>query len=260
MFYIDVSHHDWNRNGGNLDWRAIKAAGIDTVCIRATYGDPQTYAPTTEHFREMADAAHDYGLYVGAYHNLIRGDQSSVDRQVTSFMQELIISDAEWAMLDVEPYDALKTNNLWPRLEDAMRFANRFVAENDEHKLAIYIARWVWQDWLGSASLVPLLTTTKGMLVSANYPNGNPAGNYKDLYVQQGGPTGLGFTAYGGVAPAVWQYSSKGIVPGASPTTDLNAFRGSTWDFHRATRYDTDVYMMEQAVATVIRNAYLAVD
>jgi len=27
-FTIDVSHHDWNTRGGNLDWAAIRDAGI----------------------------------------------------------------------------------------------------------------------------------------------------------------------------------------------------------------------------------------
>ena len=57
MQYIDVSHYDWDRFGGNLNWPLIKSSGIDVAVIRASYGDPQIYNPQTRFFKEMSTEA-----------------------------------------------------------------------------------------------------------------------------------------------------------------------------------------------------------
>lgn len=224
VLYIDVSHYDWSRYKGNLDWATIKSTGVDVVFIRATYGDPEIYNPETRYFVDMALAAKQAGLLVGGYHNLIHGDFASIQRQVTYFRDVIDSVGADFAMLDVEPYDALKENDLWPRLSDAELFAQEFSNQDKTRTLGIYLARWVWAGWLDSADLRPLMEKAKGPLINANYPLGKTSKDYRLLYTAVGQ---AGWTCYGNVCPAIWQYSSSALVPGASSLTDVNAFEGS---------------------------------
>ena len=74
-----------------------------------------------------------------------------------------------------------------------------------------YLPHWWWVR-LGSPDLSPL--TGAGLaLISSNYP----AGGYSD--------TGPGWTAYGGVSPAAWQYSDAQLFNGQR--VDFNAYRGT---------------------------------
>jgi GH25 family lysozyme M1 (1,4-beta-N-acetylmuramidase) len=233
MFYIDVSHYDWARYGGNLNWSQIKADGIDVVFIRASYGDPQIYSPETRYFKEMALEAKKAGLKVGGYHNLIHGDFSSIQRQITYFKGELDSVGADYAMIDVEPYEALKKNDLWPRLSDAELFTQEF-SHVDARKVAVYLPQWVWSNWLNRADLRPLMDFAKGPLISSNYPLGSNNGDYQQLYAEiDSNPkySGLGWIPYGNVIPEVWQYSSNANVPGASSTTDVNTYEGTSEEF-----------------------------
>lgn len=230
MFYIDVSHYDWDRHGGNLDWAQIKANGIDVVIIRASYGDPQIYNPQTRYFKEMALEAKNAGLKVGGYHNLINGDFSSIQRQVTYFREQLDLVKADYAMVDIEPYESLKANDLWPRLADAELFAQEF-SNVDTRKLMVYLPQWVWSNWLDKADLRPLMEHARGILVSSNYPLGTQKDSYTQLYMRANGDNGPGWTAYGNVVPEAWQFSSNSMVPGASSVTDVNAFIGTSEEF-----------------------------
>lgn len=224
--YIDVSHHDWDRNGGNLNWDRIQTSGIQTVFIRATYGDPNVYNPQTRFFREMATGAKAVGMRVGGYHNLINGDFNSIKRQVDYFRKELNAVGANYAMVDIEPYEALKTNNLWPRLAAAELFAQEFRNQDSERKLAVYLANWVWSGWLDKSDLRSLMEKAQGPLINANYPLGTEKGNPSSLYEKA---ANKGWISYGNVMPEIWQYSSNSQVPGASSVTDVNAFKGSVF-------------------------------
>jgi GH25 family lysozyme M1 (1,4-beta-N-acetylmuramidase)/peptidoglycan hydrolase-like protein with peptidoglycan-binding domain len=226
VFYIDVSHYDWGRAKGNLNWSVLKQSGVDIVFIRATYGDPLGFHPETRYFREMATAAKEAGLLVGGYHNLIHGDLSSIQRQVAWFRAELNSVQADFAMVDIEPYEALKANDLWPRIDDAELFVQEFNNQDSSRALAVYLAKWVWSSWLGKPDLRTLMQNAGGPLINANYP-ANEIKNYEEKYAAIGGDSGPGWTVYGGVMPEIWQYSSTSEVPGASPITDVNAYRGS---------------------------------
>lgn len=236
MHYIDVSHYDWDRNGGNLNWTQIKASGIDVVIIRASYGDPQIYSPETRHFREMALAAKAAGLKVGGYHNLIHGDFNSIQRQITYFRGELNSVSADYAMIDVEPYQALRDNDLWPRLADAELFAQEFSnveKGTTSRKLMVYLPQWVWSDWSNRADLTHLMEVSNGPLVSSNYTLGSINGDFNQLYaeIQSGPKANAGWMPYGNVTPECWQYSSNATVPGASSSTDVNTYQGTSEEF-----------------------------
>ena len=222
-FTVDVSHWDWDRNGGNLDWPAIRRSGFAGVCIRASYGAPGGYFPTTRQFYAMARSTKDAGFpLVGGYHNLVHGPPDYIGAQVTHFRNELAAVGANWAMVDVEPYEALRDNNLWPRWEDVLAFQEAWYKATTR-PLAFYIARWVWLDWLE----MPDLRLLRGPLVSARYIMGTTQSTPHDLYERSGGDSSSAWAEYGNRVPDLWQYSSNAIVLGASRVTDVNAYRGT---------------------------------
>lgn len=221
-FFVDVSHHDRDRRGAPLRWDLIAAAGLPKVMIaRASYGDPQTFSPTTRYFAEFISGARANGYAArGGYHNLIHSpDQAGINRQVDFLRRELDAAGATFGMADVEPYPELRTNGLWPRWDDVRRFHDRWWSI-EPRQMVWYIGRWVWRDWLGQ----PDLRLLHGMLINANYPGGD--GTPQQIYLASGGDTGPGWSAYGGRTAEIWQFTSTGDVNGASSRTDCNAYRG----------------------------------
>jgi GH25 family lysozyme M1 (1,4-beta-N-acetylmuramidase) len=220
VFTIDISQHDWKRRGGNLNWTDVRLAGIAGMCARATYGDPSGYQWPTYHFGSFARAAKTAGVGLrGGYHNLVRGDQPSINRQVDWLRRELDRYNANWAMLDVERYGELVKANMWPTWEDVLRFDDRW-AEVDDRVLVGYIPPWNWSKHLGQ----PDLREFRGPLIASNYPR-QANEDFKDLYQQIGGNDGRGWADYGNRTPEGWQYSSKAKVPGTSDQCDINAWR-----------------------------------
>jgi MrcB-like, N-terminal domain/Glycosyl hydrolases family 25 len=220
-FTIDVSQHDWNRRSGNLDWVAVRSAGIVGMCARATYGDPSGYHHPSYHFGDFVGAAKAAGVLVrGGYHNLVRGDQASINRQVDWLRRELDAYEANWAMLDIERYAELVSANMWPRWDDVRRFDDRW-ASLDDRVLVGYLPPWNWDKHLGQ----PDLRAFRGPLVASNYPLGDSADEYRRLYARCGGDQGRGWASYGNRTSEGWQFSARAKVPGAASVCGVNAWR-----------------------------------
>lgn len=224
VFTIDVSQHDWARRGGNLDWVGIHRSGIAGMCARATYGDPNGYNWPTYRFGDFARAAKAAGMGLrGGYHNLVRGDQASIDRQVDWLRQELDKHHANWAMLDVERYAELVRADMWASWDDVRRFDDRW-AKVETRVLVGYIPPWNWSKHLGQ----PDLREFRGPVIASNYPLQHANEHFKHLYERVGGDKGAGWAAYGRRVPEGWQYSSRAKVPGAPHICDVNAWRMSS--------------------------------
>ncbi len=225
VIYVDLSHHDWDRVQGKFNWPAILKATSPVLCLRATYGDPKGFNPPSPHVAEMAHGAASAGFdVIGGYHNLIKGDQASTNRQVDYLRHTLDGIGAVWAMLDIERYPELLANGLWPRFDDVHRFVDRWHAV-DHRVLAIYLPKWNWDGYLGKPDLRPL----NAPLVASNYGS-NPTGAPAAVYAKGGGDGGPGWAAYGGVTPSILQFGSNIACHGASKQTDCNAFRGTLAD------------------------------
>jgi GH25 family lysozyme M1 (1,4-beta-N-acetylmuramidase) len=220
VFTIDVSQHDWERRGGNLNWVDIRQAGIAGMCARATYGDPSGYQWPTYHFGDFAREARKAGMGLrGGYHNLVRGDQPSINRQVDWLRRELDKHNANWAMLDIERYGELVKADMWPTWDDVLRFDDRW-AKLETRVLVGYIPPWNWSKHLGQ----PDLRQFRGPLIASNYPRQADEG-FRHLYELIGGNDGQGWAAYGNRVPEGWQYSARAKVPGVSDICDVNAWR-----------------------------------
>jgi hypothetical protein len=115
-------------------------------------------------------------------------------------------------MLDVEPEGDRKAT-----LAQVLAYADEAKAAGLRLRL-VYLPRWYWQE-LGSPSLSGL--AARGLaLVSSSYPGG--AGSAPALYP---GDKASGWNAYGGVTPALYQYTNQAADGGR--TMDYNAFRGT---------------------------------
>lgn len=220
--WVDVSEHDWNRRGGNLDWPSVLAVTSPVMCARATYGDPGGWHRSSQHFGDFQQGAAAAGFTVrGGYHNLVRGDAASMRRQVDWLRRELDTYGCTWGMADVERYPELLNASMWPRYEDVLRFHDAWYAA-DDRVMAWYVPRWVWSYW-GNADL----TVLRGPLVQSHYADG-VYGSAASIYEQAGGNSGTGWDdAYGGRLPDAWQFTALADVDGASNQTDVNAYRGT---------------------------------
>jgi len=222
LLYVDVSHHDWDRAGGNLDWPKVRAATSPVMCARATYGDPSGFHPSTRYFADLQRGAKAAGFTLrGGYHNLVRGDAASMRRQVDWFRQQLDAEGCHWAMVDVERYPELVSNGLWPRWDDCLRWQDAWDAVEDR-PMSWYLPGWLVNSYYPGADLRQL----RGPLVQSHYAGGD--GTAQQIYAAAGGDTGTGWDdTYGNRRCDIWQYTSTGNVPGASSYTDCNAYRGT---------------------------------
>ncbi|MBO0870085.1 MAG: hypothetical protein J2P15_16120, partial [Micromonosporaceae bacterium] len=173
------------------------------------------------HFGDFLRGAKAAGFLLrGGYHNLVRGDQASINRQVDWLRRAVDASDATWAMLDIERYPELVSANVWPRWDDVRRFDDRWAAVEDRI-LVGYLPPWNWSMHLGRPDLRPF----RGPLIASDYPLNNSADEYRRLYARCGGDKGRGWTPYGNRVCDGWQFSSDARVPGAASACGINAWR-----------------------------------
>lgn len=121
-------------------------------------------------------------------------------------------------MLDVEPQPQTGSR---PTLADVLAYAD--IARQAGLPLRlVYLPRWYWVQ-LGQPDLTPLVA--RGLyLVSSSYPGGT--GTPAQLYP---GDTAAGWGAYGGMRPALYQYTDRASDGGQ--LLDYNAFRGDPAEF-----------------------------
>lgn len=168
--------------------------GTVAVCAKASEGT--TFRDNQyQTFRAQAGAV---GALFFAYHWLHHGN---IDAQA-AFCASIVGNTP--VMIDCED-----TSDI-PTVADCLTFAAGLRSRGGICTL-VYLPHWYWQDTLGSPSLVPLQLAGLSV-VSSNYTT------YSD--------TGPGWTPYGGVSPAIWQYSDSVAYGGRA--VDFNAYRGTT--------------------------------
>jgi GH25 family lysozyme M1 (1,4-beta-N-acetylmuramidase) len=195
IFGIDVSHHQ----GGNLNFRAFRDAGIEFAFLKATEGagfvDPR--------FQTNLRRARQAGLLVAAYHYVREG--VAVQAQVDN-VRRVVPTDVP-VVLDVE--DGSGTLPRVRTFVGLLRDAGYRVP-------LLYLPRWYWQR-AGSPDLRGLPP-----LWSSRYPD-NVVDDLRDEFARV--PPHY-WTGYGGLDVAVLQFTSSARVAGLAPL-DANAFRGT---------------------------------
>ena len=196
IFYPDVSSYQ----------AGISFAGCVIVAAKATEGTGYTnpdYAPA----KVRAAGA---GVYFCAYHFLHAGNGAGQ----ASYAHGVVGSDVP-LMIDCEAtYNSNGTLASAPQVSDIVDFINQYRALGGTTYL-LYLPHWYWQGHMGQASLAPV--TDLGMLlVSSDYTA------YSDA--------GPGWAPYGGMTPAIWQYTSSATLNGVK-NVDMNAYQGTLADF-----------------------------
>jgi peptidoglycan hydrolase-like protein with peptidoglycan-binding domain len=196
IFYPDVSSYQ----------AGISFAGCVIVAAKATEGTGYTnpdYAPA----KVRAAGA---GAYFCAYHFLHAGNGAGQ----ASYAHGVVGSDVP-LMIDCEAtYNSNGTLASAPQVSDIVDFINQYRALGGTTYL-LYLPHWYWQGHMGQASLAPV--TDLGMLlVSSDYTA------YSDA--------GPGWAPYGGMTPAIWQYTSSATLNGVK-NVDMNAYQGTLADF-----------------------------
>lgn len=173
--------------------KGLSLNGATFVIAKATEGTSWT-ATTYPGFKAQATQL---GIPFAAYHYM---DGSDLQAQA-QHAYDVIGPDVPM-MVDAEV--AADT------IARVVELVGRYRALGGKARL-VYFPRWDWQQ-LGAPDLTPLATAGL-VLISSSYP----AGGYSD--------DGPGWQAYGGMTPALWQYTDHGPLNGAY--VDFNAFKGT---------------------------------
>lgn len=138
------------------------------------------------------------GALFSAYHFLHAGSAAAQARYAYGIVGKTPL------MLDVE-----LTGSSKPQLSDVTAFIDEYRAYGG-NIWAAYIPHWYWQGDMGSPSLTPV-SSRHVALISSSYTS------YSD--------SGVGWNAYGGVSPALWQYTDSQAYSGKH--VDFNAYKGT---------------------------------
>jgi len=163
--------------------------GTVAVIAKATEG---TYYRDAQYANFKAQAAH-VGAVFSAYHFLKAGNGAGQ----ADYCHAMVGSTP--VMLDVETEGTSK-----PTVQDCLDFISRMRALGGR-VWAAYFPQWYWQQVGGN------LASLGVAVVASNYTA------YSD--------TGPGWAPYGGVSPALWQYTDK--QPYGGQTIDFNAYKGT---------------------------------
>jgi len=196
IFYPDVSSYQ----------AGISFAGCVIAMVKATENNDYT---NPDYAAAKVRAAH-AGAYFCAYHFLHGGNGAGQ----ASYAHGVVGGEVP-LMIDFEPtYNSNGTIASAPQISDAVDFINQYRSLGGTVYL-LYLPHWYWAGNLGQASLAPLVDLGM-LLVSSDYTA------YSD--------TGPGWAPYGGMTPAIWQYTSTATLNGVS-NVDMNAYQNTLADF-----------------------------
>lgn len=173
----------------------ISYAGAPAVLVKATQGTGYV-SPDYVPAKGRAAAS---GTFFCAYHFLEAGNGPAQASHAFGVAGKDVP-----LMLDFEP------STTKPSVADAQAFTDAYRKLGGIIHL-LYFPHWYWQQ-LGS----PALNFSNMALVSSDYTT------YSD--------TGPGWAPYGGMTPAVWQYTSTATFNGHNPV-DMNAYKGTIAQF-----------------------------
>lgn len=205
---IDVSRYQ-----GAVDWAKVKAAGISFAIARCE-SELDVIDPT---FEPNVAAMRLNGILPGAYCFLRHG---IVPAQVTHFIAEIQKIAGPRGMLCVLDIERGSDGSV-PSLDDVVLWAKAFRQAFPKQPLLLYGSKG------GPLGTLGTTLASIGPLWLADY-DANPAGDWSTVYIAQGGDNAdewtLAARPWGGwTAPVIWQFSSKGAVPGIAGNVDLNA-------------------------------------
>lgn len=207
MTAVTIAFPDVSNHNGAMPLQAATVACLAKATEGTGYRDPY-YA----HFKAEAKRV---GAAFGAYHFLREGNAAAQARFAYG-----VIGPGVPTMIDFEPeYDQDGKPISQPSLADAVGFRDTYRRLGGLVRL-VYLPRWYWSGHLRSPSLAPLAGLG---LVSSQYTGYSTSGP--------------GWAPYGGLTPAVWQWTDK--QPYSGHAVDFNAYRGTIDQFRALLGLDT---------------------
>lgn len=200
VFGPDISSYEQG-----LNVAALAEPFVMMKCTEGTYYADPDYA-------DWLGQARSAGKLPVAYH-FVKAEESASAQ--ASWLAAHIRDRSVPVMLDVETEGASA-----PHLPLVLDLIDAMTSQDLNVRL-VYLPRWFWQD-IGSPSLTPLAQRGVGVVASA-YP-GRRGLSAPVSYADSGGDTGPGWAPYGGVTPALWQFTDAGV---EQQSMDFNAYRGT---------------------------------
>lgn len=203
IFGIDASSYQ-----RSVNWAVVDSTcefGFEKATEGAGYVNPYWSAAKID----MKARAAATGFIPGAYLFLDAGDGTA---QADHFAQAAGDLTGFAIAVDVE---RSKGN---PTLAQAKACVARLRQHYPNHPIGGYIPRWYWSESFGSASL-----TFVDWLWQSSYVTG--AGSPASLYAKV--PSSM-WAPFGGMTPALLQFTSSASVGGVSGQVDVSAYRGTT--------------------------------
>ncbi len=200
--YLDVMQGiDVSKYQGDIDWEQVKAAGFDFAIIRCGFRGYVTAAVSEDAtFRQNVQAAHDAGLKVGVYFfsQAINAEEALEE---ANFVLELIKDYNiefpvifDWEVVIDKDGDSVRTAEIQPEqlTANALVFAERIAMEGYTPMVYCNKKTAVWKYDLSMLNHIPMWYAEYSDIPTYYY-------NFD-----------------------MWQYSSKGQVPGIEGNVDLN--------------------------------------
>lgn len=182
---IDVSK--WQ---GNIDWKKVKASGVDFAILRAGYGSVASQKDIT--FEDNYKNAKAAGVPVGAYHYSYAKDVAGAKREAQTFLEWVKGKQFEYPVVfDIEENAVF---NLGKNTVSEIIKAFCSTVESAGYYVSVYTNK-NWLDHVVSDEVKGKYDTWLAQWVSAP---------------SYDGPFGM------------WQYSSSGTVDGISGRVDMN--------------------------------------
>ena len=208
---IDVSH--WQ---GNINWGAVPDI-YRWVAIKCSEGS----GFKDSRFRQNFDGFRAAGKKVGAYHFHRANINTALQEQ--NFFDALGGRDPDFAVLDVESQDGADVHDLRNRVYWSLRFMEKLNVP-----VIVYTANWFWSSPLDGHILPkdPPNGTDDPKIIASGWPLWIADYGANDGSVPNREPRlPHGWRKKDGTITrdwSMWQYSSRGVVPGIAGSVDMN--------------------------------------
>lgn len=217
IFGPDGSHHQNDLKVSDRDLAAVQFIGW-----RASISDR-----SDETYKDAVGLADEYNKPFISYHFVYQTDPRpgtlSAGRSAARQAAAFAFANPDRTipvMLDWEE-DKDKNGNLISRANWGDVLAVAAAIRRLGYRVTlVYTGKWYWGQMRS-----PDMRTLGAELVNADYGQ-NFTGTAADVYLKRGGDTGRGWTGYGGLKVAMWQFGSR--VTFGNQQMDMNAIRDET--------------------------------